>query len=52
MISVMDYDRLGRSEVIGKCVVGELASGVGQRHWEDMLASPRRQVAMWHALQS
>lgn len=50
IISVLDYDRVGRSEVIGKCVVGELSSGPDQQHWADMLASPRRAIAQWHTL--
>lgn len=50
VISVLDYDRVGRSEVIGKCIVGELSSGPDKQHWIDMLASPRRAVAQWHTL--
>lgn len=50
IISVLDYDRVGRSEVIGKCVVGELSTGPDKQHWIDMLASPRRAVAQWHTL--
>lgn len=50
IISVWDYDRVGRSEVIGKCVVGELSSGPDKQHWIDMLASPRRAIAQWHTL--
>ena len=50
MVSVLDYDRVGRSEVIGKVVVGALATGAELRHWTDMLGSPRRAVAQWHTL--
>lgn len=50
IISVLDYDRVGRSEMIGKCVVGELSSGADLRHWADMLGSPRRAVTQWHTL--
>ncbi|XP_031569799.1 synaptotagmin-1-like isoform X2 [Actinia tenebrosa] len=50
IISVLDYDRVGRSEMIGKCVVGELSSGADLRHWVDMLGSPRRAVTQWHTL--
>lgn len=49
VISVLDYDRVGRSEVIGKCIVGELSSGPDKQHWIDMLASPRR-AARYSAL--
>ena len=50
IISVLDYDRVGKSEVIGKCVVGELSTGADLRHWADMLAAPRRAITQWHTL--
>jgi len=50
MITVVDYDRIGTSEPIGKVVLGYNASGTELRHWSDMLASPRRPIAQWHTL--
>ena len=50
LITVYDYDKLGSNDAIGKVWIGFGASGVGLRHWSDMLANPRRPVAQWHAL--
>jgi synaptotagmin-1 len=50
MITVVDYDRIGTSEPIGKIVLGCSATGSELRHWSDMLASPRRPIAQWHSL--
>lgn len=50
VITVVDYDRIGTSEPIGKVVLGYNASGTELRHWSDMLASPRRPIAQWHTL--
>lgn len=50
LITVYDYDKLGSNDPIGKCWIGYGASGVGLRHWSDMLANPRRPVAQWHTL--
>lgn len=49
-VTVVDYDRIGTSEPIGKCILGYNASGTELRHWSDMLASPRRPIAQWHTL--
>uniref|UniRef100_A0A061QLH3 Putative synaptotagmin n=1 Tax=Cupiennius salei TaxID=6928 RepID=A0A061QLH3_CUPSA len=50
MITVVDYDRIGTSDPIGKVILGCNASGTELRHWMDMLASPRRPIAQWHSL--
>lgn len=52
VITVVDYDRIGTSEPIGKIVLGcENTSGESEVcHWMDMLASPRRPIAQWHTL--
>ncbi|UXI16132.1 hypothetical protein NH340_JMT02075 [Sarcoptes scabiei] len=50
VVTVVDYDRIGTSEPIGKVVLGCNASGTELRHWMDMLASPRRPIAQWHSL--
>ncbi|XP_072025953.1 synaptotagmin-1-like isoform X2 [Amphiura filiformis] len=51
VVTVLDYDRMGGNEPIGKIVLGCNATGAGLRHWSDMLASPRRPIAQWHSLQ-
>ncbi|XP_054160441.1 synaptotagmin 1-like isoform X2 [Oppia nitens] len=50
LVTVVDYDRIGTSEPIGKVILGCNASGTELRHWMDMLASPRRPIAQWHSL--
>lgn len=50
IVTVLDYDKIGKNDTIGKILVGTNSSGTEQRHWEDMLASPRRPIAQWHAL--
>ncbi|RNA27901.1 synaptotagmin 1 isoform X1 [Brachionus plicatilis] len=50
LVTVVDYDRIGTSDPIGKVVLGCSAQGSELRHWSDMLASPRRPIAMWHTL--
>lgn len=50
MITVVDYDRIGTSDPIGRVILGCNASGTELRHWMDMLASPRRPIAQWHSL--
>lgn len=50
VVTVVDYDRIGTSEPIGKVVLGCNATGSELRHWSDMLDSPRRPIAQWHSL--
>ncbi|XP_013780479.1 synaptotagmin-1-like isoform X2 [Limulus polyphemus] len=50
VVTVVDYDRIGTSEPIGKVVLGCNATGTELRHWMDMLSSPRRPIAQWHSL--
>lgn len=48
--TVIDYDRIGACDPIGKTEVGPNMQGAELRHWMDMLASPRRPIAQWHSL--
>ncbi|CAL8283392.1 unnamed protein product [Boreogadus saida] len=50
LITVYDYDKLGSNDAIGKCWIGFGSSGIGLRHWSEMLANPRRPCAQWHKL--
>ncbi|XP_078000610.1 synaptotagmin-6-like [Glandiceps talaboti] len=51
LIAVVDYDRVGHSELIGVCEVGPNSPGLGGDHWNDMITQPRRPIAQWHQLQ-
>ena len=50
LVTVVDYDRVGASEPIGRVLLGSDAKGAELRHWSEMLATPRRPVAQWHTL--
>lgn len=51
VITVLDYDKIGKNDAIGKILVGSKTTGAGLKHWSDMLANPRRPIAQWHPLQ-
>lgn len=40
----------GRGENIGHVIIGPEASGMGITHWNQMLATLRKPVSMWHPL--
>lgn len=50
-VTVMDHDRVGRNDRIGKVTLGSSSHSSGLRHWTDMLTNPRRPIAMWHSLE-
>jgi len=48
---VLDWDRVTKNEVIGRLVLGGTKSlGTALHHWNEVLSSPRRQIAEWHKL--
>ncbi len=49
-ISVMDYDRMGRNELIGQLVLGSKSGPMEVKHWNEMFAKSRQPVAQWHIL--
>ena len=49
-VAVMDFDKLGRNELIGKIILGGHSGPMETRHWNDMVSKPRQQVAQWHLL--
>uniref|UniRef100_A0A3P9I858 Synaptotagmin n=1 Tax=Oryzias latipes TaxID=8090 RepID=A0A3P9I858_ORYLA len=49
-VTVLDYDKIGKNDAIGKVLLGGNSSVTEQRHWSDMLANPRRPIAQWHSL--
>ncbi|MBN3294118.1 SYT1 protein, partial [Polypterus senegalus] len=50
VVTVLDYDKIGKNDAIGKVFVGYNSTGTELRHWSDMLANPRRPIAQWHVL--
>ncbi|KAL2104218.1 hypothetical protein ACEWY4_001086 [Coilia grayii] len=50
VITVLDYDKIGKNDAIGKIWVGNKATGSELRHWSDMVSNPRRPIAQWHPL--
>lgn len=40
----------GRGENLGHVIIGPEASGIGITHWNQMLATLRKPVSMWHPL--
>jgi len=48
---VMDWDRVTKNEVMGRCMVGTSAkNSSGRNHWDQVRRNPRRQIAEWHRL--
>nr|CAG4650135.1 EOG090X05OW [Sida crystallina] len=48
---VLDWDRVTKNEVIGRLLLGGTKSlGTALHHWNEVLSSPRRQIAEWHKL--
>ncbi|ESO06379.1 synaptotagmin 7e, partial [Helobdella robusta] len=52
MISVMDYDRMGRNEQIGRCqiLLGSKSGPMEVKHWNEMFSKARQEVFQWHIL--
>ena len=50
VVTVMDYDRLGRNEAIGQVVLGNKSGPVEVKHWNAMFANSRHSVPQWHIL--
>ncbi|XP_075998030.1 synaptotagmin-A-like [Genypterus blacodes] len=51
-VTVLDYDKIGKNDAIGKVILGNNSAGTELHHWSDMLANPRRPIAQWHSLKS
>lgn len=50
-ITVLDYDRIGGSDPIGKVLLGYNRKKLEKKHWAEMVDNPRRPVIHWHVLQ-
>ncbi|XP_066587956.1 synaptotagmin-7 isoform X2 [Prorops nasuta] len=50
-VMVMDFDNIGRNELIGRIRLGKNGSGASEaKHWQDMILRPRQIVPQWHRL--
>ncbi|XP_066557130.1 synaptotagmin-12 [Amia ocellicauda] len=49
-VTVAECCEDGRGENIGHVIIGPEASGMGITHWNQMLATLRKPVSMWHPL--
>ncbi|KAL3313646.1 Synaptotagmin-4 [Cichlidogyrus casuarinus] len=50
-VSVIDYDRVTKSETLGKVIVGlDSASEIARTHWTQVIKNPCKQLAEWHNL--
>ncbi|KAJ6664949.1 hypothetical protein lerEdw1_005180 [Lerista edwardsae] len=49
-VTVAECSEDGRAENIGHVVIGPAAGGMGITHWNQMLATLRKPVSMWHPL--
>nr|XP_006642512.1 PREDICTED: synaptotagmin-12 [Lepisosteus oculatus]XP_015193547.1 PREDICTED: synaptotagmin-12 [Lepisosteus oculatus]XP_015193548.1 PREDICTED: synaptotagmin-12 [Lepisosteus oculatus] len=49
-VTVAECTEDGRGENIGHVIIGPEASGMGITHWNQMLATLRKPVSMWHPL--
>lgn len=47
---VLDWDRVTKNEVIGHLELGLNTHSSTLRHWKEVCAAPRRQIAEWHKL--
>eukprot|EP00096_Caligus_rogercresseyi_P007563 TRINITY_DN2547_c0_g1_i2.p1 TRINITY_DN2547_c0_g1~~TRINITY_DN2547_c0_g1_i2.p1 ORF type:complete len:125 (+),score=27.28 TRINITY_DN2547_c0_g1_i2:101-475(+) len=48
---LLDWDRVTKNEVIGRLELGgHDCSGSAFQHWNEVISSPRRQIAEWHKL--
>lgn len=50
IVSVMDWDRVGRNEVIGSVLLGTKSGPMETKHWTEMFSKPRQSVTQWHLL--
>jgi len=51
VVTVIDYDRIGASEPIGRVTVGLGTTTAGIKHWTEMLEADVRTSVQWHTLQ-
>jgi len=49
-VHVMDFDRIGRNEEIGRVVLGPKSGPNEVKHWNEMLRRTKMAVTKWHIL--
>lgn len=49
-VTVAENTEDGSGENVGHVIIGPEASGMGITHWNQMLATLRKPVSMWHPL--
>ena len=49
-VTVLDYDRIGGSDPIGKVLLGYNRKKLEKKHWTEMVDNPRRPIIHWHVL--
>jgi hypothetical protein len=49
-LTVLDYDRIGGSDAIGKVLLGYNRKKLEKKHWAEMVDNPRRPIIHWHVL--
>ena len=49
-VHVMDYDRIGRNEEIGRVVLGPKTRPSEVKHWNEMLSKAKLAATRWHVL--
>lgn len=49
-LTVLDYDRIGGSDPIGKITLGYNRKKLEKKHWVEMVDNPRRPIIHWHVL--
>ena len=49
-VTVLDYDRIGGSDPIGKVMLGYNRKKLEKKHWVEMVENPRRPIIHWHVL--
>uniref|UniRef100_UPI00358F5C27 synaptotagmin-13 n=1 Tax=Myxine glutinosa TaxID=7769 RepID=UPI00358F5C27 len=47
---LVSFEQAGKASAVGRCSVSARASGLGAKHWQEMVSNPRKQIAMWHAV--
>ena len=50
-VTVKDYDRFSKNDVMGKVRLGSNVEGESEcRHWREMILNSQKQTKQWHSL--